>query len=845
MTVSWYERFSIPNMAPGVRPAPWPPKPDLFDEVPWGPLPSTDDYKLAYKLWSLPNANLAPNGVTPLDDALSVLVRNVYDHIVPDRSREPPDEKSIDPNAQMNGPDDGGVGFRGWAYDQISSNVPAVQAAPTKEDTVVDGHGWKSEKPRLYWTKVRLQEGLQKRGLSTAGRVAELKDRLFDHESKRQGKSDGRLPRANLQQWGIERASRFLLVIQNGKDLSPLEMYTWAILLSPYNPTYWTSRAYLFYQLGHFDLALGDAHRAFYLVEILHNINLRTQQPGLYPRIWDAIEQHIMATGAARHEEPVATIRRANGINSFVPALRRTFHHIISLSLIALEAWEDYEEMDKYLIQRIAQAGHHSRAFSERAEVMRRLIAMKKEESGGKKDLWDHEKRMGSIVARRYPQTAGDIDRTDDSFLAKLNDSFINKWPGASENGPRLQVQPAGDSSLAVVASGGFERGVLIYAEEPSVRGHLARKPPSQPLRCENCKRILSSAEVEKTASDWVALSQEAKRENQQKACCACAEGDVVLYFCRAPLDQTAPAAGPSTTTTNKNSKQPAPSQAVGRLIDVQKKPKGARTTVEKPSNGAHLPPVGEEPGTCLEIARKIFHNKACGRDWRWLHDAMQPIPADGPRNLPVNHERHGTILSLLLREVFDMTLIARREGTVANLLAHEIDAMLPLCGGEDMPTSPEQRFPFGFAANIVVPFDILLGLGVNIFKDLEFDTWVIQTVLRKLLLNVVPWDHFRRGSTDDIDSAEERERDNGANLENLYVNTGFSMFNHACRERANATWFWDSERPGIPNRVIVKTTHAIVDGEEIRVRYFPEDDAEEGKKFKLFGRGCNCEKCR
>ncbi|KAI9880665.1 MAG: hypothetical protein M1830_001669 [Pleopsidium flavum] len=834
-----------------VRPAPWPPKPDLFDEVSWGPLPSADDYKLAYKLWSLPNANLAPNGVTPSDDALSVLVRNVYDHIVSGRSKQPPDEHGIDPNAQMNSPVDEGVGFRGWSYDQIFPNVPAVQAAPTKEDTVVDGHGWKPEKPRLHWTKVRLQNALEKRGLSTAGLAGELKDRLFDHEFKRQGKSDGRLPRANLAQWGIERTNQFLLVIQNGNDLSPLDMYTWAVLLSPYNPTYWTSRAYLFYQLGHFDLALGDAHRAFYLVEILHNLHFRTQQPGLYPCIWDAIEQHIIATGAGRHEEPVATARRANGINSFVPALRRTFHHIISLSLIALEAWEDYEEMDKHLIQRITQAGHHLRPFTERAEVMRQLVALKKEERDSKKNLWDHEKRMGSAVARRYPQSANDIDRTDGPFLAKLNDSFVNKWPGASENGPGLQVQPAGDSSLAVFASGHLERGVLIYAEEPSVRGQLARNPPSQPLRCENCKRQLLPADVERTTSDWLALSQEAKRENQQRACCACAAADVPLYFCGPPIDNTAPAAGSSTAvagpSTKNTSKQPAPSQLAGGLPQAKKKSAGAGTKIGKRSDGATRSSSREEPESCLEIARKIFHHKACGRDWRWLHDAMQPLPEDGVRNPPVNHERHGTIFSLLLREVFDMTLIARREGAVVNLLAHEIDALLPLCGGEDMLTLPEQRFPFGFAANIVVPFDILLHLGINIFKDLEFDTWVIQTVLRKLLLNVVPWDQFRRGPTDDIDSAEKRSREHGtlrANFESLYIHTGFSMFNHACRETANAMWWWDGERPGIPNRIIVRTTRAIADGEEVRVHYFPEADAAEGKKLKLFGRDCDCEKC-
>jgi hypothetical protein len=42
----------------------------------------------------------------------------------------------------------------------------------------------------------------------------------------------------------------------------------------------------------------------------------------------------------------------------------------------------------------------------------------------------------------------------------------------------------------------------------------------------------------------------------------------------------------------------------------------------------------------------------------------------------------------------------------------------------------------------IQIPFDILFNLGVDIFSDLSFDTWVIQTVLRKLLGVAPAWDH-------------------------------------------------------------------------------------------------------
>lgn len=791
-------------MAAHVRPAIWPPKPDLYDEVSWGNLPSADDYRLAYRLWSLPNANLAPGRNLPDDDdPPSVLVRNVYDHLipVPGQSTEPPDEAAFDPNTQMNvaGGDNGG--FHGWSYQQILPNIPPPPAPRRKEDIVIEGHGYKHGRPR-YWVRSKLEEALGRRNLPVTGNVDVLRDRLFDDERTKQIQqrpSESLLPRANLPDWGLRRMGQFVIDIRRDKGFSPLDMYTWAILLSPYNPTYWTSRAYLFYQLGHFDLALGDAYRAFYLVEILQNVHIRSEQPGLYRCILDAVEQHIVATGRSRDEEPVATMRRRNGINAFVPALRRTFHHIISLSLMALEAWEDYEEMNKHLTVRLIQTNPHSKPFADRAESMRAFVTRKKEQRETRRDLWGHEKRMGSILARRYPQAANDVDRTNVDFLRKLNANFIGGGQETTDDGSLLDVQQTGPSSLGVTASGRIDAEALIYAEEPSVRGHLACEPrPAD--RCENCKRCLAQASVRQVSRDWHELSTEAKQENQQRAFCQCCHDDgsrVTLFFCPPPPDEPNP------------------------------------------------PDAGEGPQTCMEIARRLFHNRVCGRQWRWLHRAMQPLPENN-REAAVDNERHGAVLSLLLREVFDMTLIARRRETAPNVLAHEIDAMLPLCGGEDLPQTQRQRFPFGYAANIIVPFDILLALGVNIFKDLDFDTWVVQTVLRKLQLNVVPWDPSRRGPSDKIRSRVAPPGRTGGlrpDFENLYIHTGFSMFNHACSESANAVWSWDGDQPGVPNRILVRTKRPVESGEEIRVHYFP-GTGQAQKKRRLFGRDCDCAKC-
>lgn len=43
----------------------YPDRPDLFDEVEWGPFVTSDEARLAYRLWSLPDSILsqAPNMV--------------------------------------------------------------------------------------------------------------------------------------------------------------------------------------------------------------------------------------------------------------------------------------------------------------------------------------------------------------------------------------------------------------------------------------------------------------------------------------------------------------------------------------------------------------------------------------------------------------------------------------------------------------------------------------------------------------------------------------------------------------------------------------------------------------
>jgi len=68
----------------------------------------------------------------------------------------------------------------------------------------------------------------------------------------------------------------------------------------------------------------------------------------------------------------------------------------------------------------------------------------------------------------------------------------------------------------------------------------------------------------------------------------------------------------------------------------------------------------------------------------------------------------------------------------------------------------------FNYHANIVVPFRILESLGVDIFSDARFDTWVLHTIVLRLNNNQHGGD-FGRG-------------DKTMALSPLY-----SLFNHSC----------------------------------------------------------------
>ncbi|RHZ67934.1 uncharacterized protein CDV56_108712 [Aspergillus thermomutatus] len=795
----------------------FPPRPDLSQEIDWAPYVESKDARLARILWDCPTQklrqyldSLSQHPFPRPDDADTRAIKHteglaleVYELLLLEHMYPLAESEWESKWTQM------GMDQAKWPFNDILEvwgHMPHTGPVLIRGEDVLTSR---------KLTVAVLRQELRDRNQDHAGTSQVLRQRLYDYERK----TLTLFSRSDLSHWRISEGKPRKRRINPGDDLNPLDMYTWAIQLSPYNPTYWVSRAYCHYQQAFFDLAIGDAYRAQLLCEVLVDARCRNRQPGLYPRIWHAISQHILAgmnseTGTVPPE--VEKLRQPNGVNYFIPTLRKALHNIISLSLAALQAREDCKVMEKYLPQRVVMPDRDRRPFERRHEVMEAYFEETHSEKEAKK-LWFHESRAGRVSTERlYPYESSDKHRTGQDFLDELNQRLFRNNQALPWRRCKVKsvdrLKPAKDSAtaLGVFATENIKEGQMIFVEEPAMRGHLSvsRLPwdrcedSARTPRCDNCYKELDAATPE--------VDQERIRRikagNDVAACeCVLLDGKEAI-----PLSYCAPGSGPK---------------------------------------------------TCSEIARKLYHFRACGKNWKWLHDAMRPCMVqwrDGSHHFTHTNEAHGTLLSLLLREVFDITLERRERFRDPNLMAHEIDELLILEDKLDR-TDEKVAFPFTLAANIQVPFDILMQLGVDIFGDLSFDTWVIQIVLRKLLINAIPWANVpvlrmskepvkkivRRKEIDNPEKQREiiaeRESFEGydPSFRALYLYPGLSLFNHACPEKHNAEWGFDFQE--VPNRVLVWAKEDIPEGKEILISYTESPLTERGMLRQL-GRQCACD---
>ena len=202
----------------------------------------------------------------------------------------------------------------------------------------------------------------------------------------------------------------------------------------------------------------------------------------------------------------------------------------------------------------------------------------------------------------------------------------------------------------------------------------------------------------------------------------------------------------------------------------------------------------------CKEEARASYHQVLCGKDFSWVYDQDQ-----GDADLQAG---------LLLR-----TLAVCVQAGIHPLDHH----LLARLTASDDRAGREERW--SFAGDVTVPMQILEQLGVDVFADQRFDTWVIRTIWSRLMINKFGY-----------------ELDDGArNIVSVKPLTSF--FNHSCEPQLV---YDDAARE---STIRIVAGQDIKKGEELYLSYIGpcEGWPLEVRRDKLsswFGGDCQCTRC-
>ncbi|KAG0652468.1 Trithorax-related 4 [Hyphodiscus hymeniophilus] len=206
----------------------------------------------------------------------------------------------------------------------------------------------------------------------------------------------------------------------------------------------------------------------------------------------------------------------------------------------------------------------------------------------------------------------------------------------------------------------------------------------------------------------------------------------------------------------------------------------------------------------CSETALQNYHTSVCGKDFAFLHDAAKSA----------DHTADFSLDALLLLRVLALSL---QEDATHPLQTSIIQRLTP---AYSMPEP--QLIIFNFADHIVTPILTLRELGVDIFSNPLYDTWVLHTMRCRIQNN-------KHGAT--LDEFV------GSAISPLY-----SMFNHSCSP--NVDWRHDD----YSSTVTLFATRDIKEGEEMCISYIK--GAEMGRKERQralltwLGMECGCQRC-